>query len=323
MKMNTAGFSWNDLLAQYRMSLEAANRSPRTIEWYMDILQHFFLGYLGSRNIIKPINEIGREEVRTYVKHLQGSKRWPNKTHSTKDYGKLSPFTIQGKVRALKAFWSWLFREEHIKSNPLADYGLPSVPQNLIVVLEKEQIKILLNTIDKYTPVGSRNYCILLLLIDTGLRISELTCIKLIDINFTQSYVKVVGKGQKERMVPFYSLTRKELTKYINRYRPNLCSIDSSYLFPTKDGDNISVNSVQQMIKRLAITAGLNIKCHPHIFRHTCATMFLARGGSPVILKEIMGHESFQTTQKYIHLQPEDLRKQHMRYSPVAYLFED
>ena len=191
------------------------------------------------------------------------------------------------------------------------------------MVLKKEQNKILRNNIDIYTPVGSRNYCILFLLIETGLRISELTCIKLIDINFIQSDVKVVGKGRKERMVPFSSLTRKDLTKYINRYRPNLCSIDSSYLFPTKDGDNISINSVQQMIKRLAITAGLNIKCQPHLVRHTFATMFLARGGSPVILKEIMGHESFQTTQKYIHLQPEDLRKQHMRYSPVAYLFED
>ncbi len=125
-------------------------------------------------------------------------------------------------------------------------------------------------------------------------------------------------------MVPFSSLTRKELTKYINRYRPNLCSIDSSYLFPTEDGDNISVSCVQQMIRRLAIKAGLiNVKCHPHIFRHTSGTMFLARGGSPAVLKEIMGHESFQTTQKYIHLQPEDLQKQHMRYSPVAYLFED
>ena len=111
--------------------------------------------------------------------------------------------------------------------------------------------------------------------------------------------------------------------KYIKRYRLSLCGIDSSYLFPTKDGDDISVNCVQQAIRRLALKAGMqNVKCHPHIFRHTFATMFSVKGGSPEILQLIMGHESFQTTQKYLHPQPQDLRKQHIKYSPVADLFE-
>jgi integrase/recombinase XerD len=195
----------------------------------------------------------------------------------------------------------------------------------MIVILEKEQIIQLLKVIDKYTPLGARNYTILLLLLDTGLRISELTRIKMVDINSTQGYIQVMGKGQKERMVPFSTFTRKELMKYINRYRLHLCGIDSSYLFPKKDGDNISVNGVQQMIKRLASKAGLkkNVKCHPHIFRHTCATMLRARGCSPEILQLIMGHESFQTTQKYVHPQPQDLRRQHIKYSPVRDLFQE
>ena len=194
----------------------------------------------------------------------------------------------------------------------------------MIVILEKEQLIQLLKAIDKYTPLGARNYTILLLLIDTGLRISELTRIKMTDITLTQGYIKVIGKGQKERLVPFYTRTKKELIRYIKLYRPSLCGIDSSYLFPTKDGDNISVNCGQQMIKRLASKAGLkNVKCHPHIFRHTCATMLRARGCSPEILQLIMGHESFQTTQKYLHPQPQDLRKQHIKYSPVADLFKE
>jgi len=276
------------------------------------------------RELEKPITELGREEVRDYIRYMQNSKRWPKRMHQGKDPGRLSPFTIQGRVRALKAFWSWLHREGHIDTNPLADLSLPKVPKNMIVTLEKEQIIRLLKAIDKHTPLGARNYTILLLLIDTGLRISELTCIKMTDINLTQSCVKVVGKGQKERIVPFSALTRKDLTRYINSNRLNLSRIDSSYLFPTKDGDNISVNCLQQMIKRLAIKAGLNnVKCHPHIFRHTFATMFSVKGGSPEILQLIMGHESFQTTQKYLHPQPQDLRKQHLRYSPVTDIFGD
>jgi len=234
------------------------------------------------------------------------------------------PKSVEGRIRTLKAFWSWLHREAHIDSNPLAGLPLPKVPKNRIVILEKEQIIQLLRAIDKYTPLGARNYTILLLLIDTGLRISELTCIKITDINLTQGYVKVIGKGQKERIVPLSTYTRKELMKYIKRYRLSLCGIDSSYLFPAKDGDNISVNSVQQAIRRLAQKVGMqNVKCHPHIFRHTFATMFSVRGGSPEILQLIMGHESFQTTQKYLHPQPQDLRKQHLRYSPVTDLFGD
>jgi len=311
------------LLNEYKLSLDTANRSQKTISWYMDILHDFFFNYLQSRGIIKPITELRREEVRGYIQHMQNSKRWPKRVYQDSDPGKLSPFTIQGRIRALKAFWSWLHREAHIDSNPLAGLPLPKVPKNMIDILEKEQIIQLLRAIDRYTPLGARNYIILVLLIDTGLRISELTSIKMTDIDLTQGYVKVIGKGQKERIVPFSTYTRKELMKYTKRYRLSLCGIDSSYLFSTKDGDNISVNCVQQAIRRLALKAGMqNVKCHPHIFRHTFATIFSAKGGSPEILKLIMGHESFQTTQKYLHPRPQDLRKQHIKYSPVADLFE-
>ncbi|MFC2000958.1 tyrosine-type recombinase/integrase [Chloroflexota bacterium] len=311
------------LIEEYTLNLEAGNRSQKTISWYLDILDNFFFKYLPSQEIIKPIDKLGREEVRSYIKHLQSSNRWPNRVHQDREYGKLSLFTIQGKIRALKAFWGWLFKEEHIDSNPLAGLPLPKVPKNMIVILEKERIIQLLKAIDQYTPLGARNYMILLLLIDTGLRISELTRIQMTDITLTQGYIKVIGKGQKERPVPFSTLTKKELIRYIKLYRPSLCGIDSAYLFPVKDGEHISVNSMQQAIRRLAQKAGMqDVKCHPHIFRHTFATMFSVKGGSPEILQLIMGHESFQTTQKYLHPQPQDLRKQHIKYSPLADLLE-
>ena len=311
------------LIEEYKLNLEAGNRSQKTISWYLDILDNFFFKYLPLERIIRPIDKLGREEVRSYIKHLQGSNRWPNRVHQDKDFGKLSPFTIQGKIRALKAFWGWLFKEEHIGSNLLAGLSLPKVPKNMITILEKEQIIQLLKSIDKHTPLGGRNYMVLLLLIDTGLRISELTCIKMADVNLTKGILRVVGKGEKERPVPFSTLTKKELIRYIKLYRPSLCGIDSAYLFPVKDGEHISVNGMQQAIRRLAQKAGMqDVKCHPHIFRHTFATMFSVKGGSPEILQLIMGHESFQTTQKYLHPQPQDLRKQHIKYSPLADLLE-
>jgi len=286
-------------------------------------LQHFFFSYLESRNITKPINELGREEIRTYVQYLQSSRRWPNRVNNNKDYGKLSEFTIQGKVRAIKAFWSWLLSEGDIDINPLVNFNLPTVPKNLIVILSKVQLNQLLKAIDRYTLIGARNYCILLLLLDTGLRVSELVRISLNDLDLAQRYIRVTGKGQKQRIVPIHRIAKKELTKYINRYRPGLCEIESVYLFPVKDGEHISINCVQQLVRRLAMKAGLqNIRCHPHIFRHTFATSFLAKGGSSAALQEILGHESSQTTSKYVHLQPEDLRRQHNQYSPLEDLFD-
>ncbi|MFC1979700.1 tyrosine-type recombinase/integrase [Chloroflexota bacterium] len=147
---------------------------------------------------------------------------------------------------------------------------------------------------------------------------------KMADVNLTKGILRVVGKGEKERPVPFSTLTKKELVRYFKLYHPSLCGIDSAYLFPVKDGEHISVNSIQQAIRRLAQKAGMqDVKCHPHVFRHTFATMFSIKGGSPEILQLIMGHESFQTTQKYLHQQPQDLRKQHLRYSPVTDIFGD
>ncbi len=192
----------------------------------------------------------------------------------------------------------------------------------MIKTLSKDVLKQLFNAIDKNNPVGARLYCILLLLIDTGARISEVAGVLMSNLHLQECTVLVVGKGQKERLLPFSPLTRKELINFIKRYRSSLCQSESIYLFPRKDGSHVTVNSIQQAIRRLAAKAGLqDIRCYAHLFRHTFGTRYIAKGGSELILKEIMGHESMVTTQKYTHFQPEDLQKHHWKYSPINDLF--
>ncbi len=310
------------LLGEYKLSLEAANRSRKTISWYLDILNDFFSNYLPLQEMAKPITELGRKEVESYVRHMQNSKRWPKRLHPEKDPVSLSPFTIQGKVRALKAFWGWLYNQGYIETNPMVKYPLPKVPKNVIKTLTIEQIKSFLKAIEKHTSVGARNYCITLLMIDNGMRISEAVAIRTASLDLSKCRVKITGKGQRERIVPFTKITRRELLKYIEHHRNNLCKLDSPYLFPANDGDHVSIKSIQQAIGRLSKKAGLDgIKCHPHIFRHSFATLFLSKGGQLSTLKDIMGHESMQTTQKYVHFLPEDLQKLHWNYSPVEDLF--
>lgn len=312
--------SYSELLDTYYLQLEVFGRSIKTISWYKEILTRYFT-FLKSHGLLKPIDVLGGGELTEYIHYLQKSTKWPNSKY-IKEKGNLSPFTIAGHVRAVKAFWGWLVEGGYIEKNRLVKFQIPKVPKPMVKILSSEQIKKLLSVIDKHTAKGFRNYSIIMLLLDTGLRISELVGIKMVDLNIVKGLGKVTGKGQKERVVSFSNRTRKELQKYIKYFRQESCSQESIYLFPEAGGGHISVNSIQQALRRLSEKAGLqDIKCHPHMFRHTFATMFLAKGGSDTVLKELMGHESFQTTQKYVHLQPQDLKKQHMKYSPVVDIF--
>ncbi len=317
--LSPEGIQVNSLLGTYNLHLVAGNRSEKTRSWYEQILTKYF-AFLESTGVVKPITELSQTELKSYILDLQQRKRWPNNKH-THDEKPLSPHTIAGHVRAIKAFWSWLFNEEYITSNPLAEFPLPKVPQNIIKILTVADMKKLLNAVDRSTPAGDRLYCVLLLLIDMGARISEVVNIKIPDVNLSQCLVRVIGKGMKERIIPFQSITRKALLKYMDNSRPHISTVESDYLFPTKYGERISVNSVQQALRRLGKKLGFS-SCHPHLFRHTFATLFIANNGSPPILKEIMGHSSFQTTEKYIHPKTEDLQKQHKLYSPLTDMFK-
>jgi len=320
--INLTNLSVAELLGHYRLHLEASNKSQKTVKWYLDILYRFF-DFLELNNLMKTVDELNKEALEAYIIHRKTAKRWANNLHiKEENKGGLSPYSIQGDVRAIKAFWSWLLYQGYMENNALAKFPLPKVPKTIIKTLTIEQIRLLLKTIDKNSPVGARNYCILMLLIDSGMRISEVTGIQIADLKLSKCLVKIIGKGQKERVIPFSHFTSKELLRYIKYYRSDLCKLESPYLFPVSHGHHVRVNSIQQAIKRLAKKAELyDIKCHPHIFRHTFATMFLAKGGNAVVLKDIMGHESIQTTQKYVHLLPEDLQRQHWQYSPVGDLF--
>ena len=314
-------YSLEELVNDYYLDLEAANRSSKTISAYTYTLTRL-ISFLKSQKLMKPVDKLGTKEITTFIRHLQNSKKWPNGLQYRKDYGRLSPFTIQRYARDIKAFWGWLHNQGHIKSNFLAKYPLPKVPKNVIKTLTIEQIRLFLKAIDKHTSVGARNYCITLLMIDNGARISEVVAIQLTDLYLSRCRVKITGKGQKERIVPFTKITRRELLKYIEHHRKNLCKLDSPFLFPANDGDHVSIKSIQQAIGRLSKKVGLDgIKYYPHIFRHSFATLWLAKGGQLSTLKEIMGHESIQTTQKYVHFLPEDLQRHHWNYSPVQDLF--
>lgn len=308
------------LLDEYRFSLMTLNRSPKTISWYLQILRRY-LRFLEFNSLHKPIQLLGTQELKAYIAYLQNAIRWADNPNVTKSAGKLSPFSIQGHVRAIKAFWGWLLREGHVEYNRLAKFPLPKVPDCPARVLSTDQITRLLGAIDRLSLKGLRNHTMILLLVDTGLRVSELVNIKLEDIDLEHRLIRVCGKRQKVRSVPISNITKKQLVHYITHARSHICPGNSAYLFPNADGTPISVNCVQQLLHRLALKVGFsNIRCSPHVLRHTFATLSVANGANVFVLKEIMGHSSLITTLKYTHLQPHDLCIHHSGLSPVVNL---
>jgi site-specific recombinase XerD len=308
------------LLAEYRLSLEAMNRSCKTIPWYVEILQRYF-AFLDSNSLLKPIQQLATHEIKLYILHLANANRWANHPNVKKAKGKLSPYSVQGHVRAIKAFWGWLEREGYIASNPLAKLPLPKVPDKPVSILSSEQINKLITQIDRSTPKGARYYAILFLLLDTGIRVGELVSIRIEDLDLQHGCVHVLGKGHKFRSVPISKLTQKELMRYVHHFRVHLCPTESPYLFPRENTTSISANSVQQFLHRLANKAGLKgVRCSPHVFRHTFATQSIANGANVFVLKDIMGHSTLATTMKYVHLQLHDLQIHHAKFSPLTTL---
>jgi integrase/recombinase XerD len=309
-----------DLLHDYRLSLKALGRSDKTLSSYFDVLFKYF-PFLQSHGLIKPLNELGRRDLNAYLLHLQTCVPWPNRTMNRVDHNTLSPFTIQDHVRTIKACWGWALREGYIDKNPLEKFPLPKVPKTILKIITPEIFAQLLALIDRATPIGAQRYCILLALYDGGERISEILGSLTENVDFNLGFIRVLGKGNKERDVPLSRLTIREIRHYAREFRPKICQVDSPYLFPREDGTPVSINCIQQFMRRLAKQSGIaGLKLHPHLLRHTFGTQFIVNGGNVFYLKDIMGHSVLTTTLKYTHLQSEDLRREHAKFSPVGNL---
>lgn len=323
-KKNTNYFQYSpeELLDDYQECLEAGNRSQKTISGYLDSLRGFFK-FLKENNLHKPISKLGRDELRKYALRLRSAGKWANHPHiKMRGKGQLSPYTIEVYIKDIKIFWSWLCKEGHVKNNPLATFPLPKVPKRIVPTLSCDQVKKLLAGTDKARPVGVMRYCMLLLLYDTGMRVSELVNLKIDDLDLKHKVIKVTGKGSKQRLLPISRFTKKAISKYLSHDLDDLCRTDSPYLFPSPDGEAFAINSIEQFFRRLALKCGFSgVKCTPHTFRHSFATKYIANGGNLETLRIILGHESILTTVKYTHLDISDIQKQHTKFSPVNELF--
>lgn len=255
--------------------------------------------------------------LRQCVQHLLNNPieikgRVPDNGH------KLSVNTVKGYIRVWKAFFNWCYQEELIEVNPVTRLKHPKATKKIIPAFTQEHIEKMLSTCDTHTDIGFRDYVILLLLLDTGMRVSELASLRVEDVNLHGCYVKVFGKGRKEREIGIYPEMAKLLWKYIHKYRKPV-DPDEKALFLGREG-SLKAASVQSVIKKIKRRSGLDdVKVSAHVFRHTFAKMYLEHGGEVFKLSREMGHSSVQVTKIYLEdFGSTEARKEHNSYSPLA-----
>lgn len=228
-----------------------------------------------------------------------------------------SGYTVNCYLRSIRAFFSWLVSEGTIAQSPFDRVKIPRPPRKVIPAFSQHQIRQLLAAVDFSKAEGYRDYVIILTLLDTGLRVSELCSLRLSNLWLEDGVLKVTGKGNKERLVPIGRQIQRVLWCYISRHRPEPAMSNSDLLFLTK-GRALTKDRAEKVIAHYGKKAQLTgIRCSRHTLRHTAAITFLRNGGDVFSLQRMLGHSSLEMTRRYCDIADMDVKKAHMTASPV------
>ena len=244
------------------------------------------------------------EQLKTFVAHLY-------------DLG-LSARSQARIISGIKQFYRFLLLEQYLTADPSELLEQPRLGKKLPEVLEIDEIDNMLAAIDLSKPEGSRNHAMIETLYSCGLRVSELIHLRFADLYFDEGFIRVIGKGNKERLVPVSESVEKEIKAYQNSIRAQLPIQPGheQFVFLNRRGAQLTRVMVFTIIKQLAAQIGLKKNISPHTFRHSFATHLIEGGANLRAVQEMLGHESITTTEIYTHLDQRFLRKAILNYHP-------
>lgn len=288
-------------------------KSYNTIKSYKkDILQ--FIEYIDKNEGIKDFDEVEIITFRSFIAYLNSDSN-ENDEKSSSSVGKRS---INRKISALRTFFKYLNEQEIVKNNKVGYISMPKFEKGLPTVLNKDdidKIRAVINT-DKIT--GVRDRLIVELLYSSGIRASELIDMSEHMINMSEREIRVIGKGNKERITFFSQNAEKWLKHYINLKKRDYKNYDSSVIFVNSRGEKLNSRSLRRLITDYAKKADINKEVTPHVFRHSFATTLLNKGVDIRYLQELLGHSSISTTQIYTHVSKALLREVYMSAHPLV-----
>ena len=261
-----------------------------------------------------------RRDLNTYLQFLETKKiNYETITHlEITDFlwhlktSNFKPRSIYRMIESIRQFYKFLIAENFIKTDPTIYLTAPKLDLILPDILTNEEVTKLLNSVSESDNISIRNRAMLELLYATGLRVSELISLKFSNIDIEECFVKIFGKGNKERLVPFGQKAQLYLKRYL-RVRKNT---KSEFIFLTRLNKPISRIEFWRQLKQIALQAGIMKNITPHTLRHSFATHLLTGGADIRFVQEMLGHSSISTTQIYTHISQERLKEQHKKYHP-------
>jgi len=295
---------WKDYLRDYQLYLKIERGlSANSVESYSRDIQKL-IGFLVENDIQISAIAITDDTVQQFIYQI------------SKEVNARSQSRI---ISGLRSFFDYLIFEKYRTDNPTSLLETPKIGRKLPDTLSLKEIDLLISQIDLSTPEGERNRAMLETLYSCGLRVTELITLLISDLFFDEGFIKVTGKGDKQRFVPINIETQKYINIYIKEIRTHIKVKKGSEdtLFLNRRGKQLTRNMVFIIIKELAIKAEIDKKVSPHTFRHSFATHLLENGADLRSIQQMMGHESITTTEIYMHLDKSFLKgvieKYHLR----------
>ena len=299
-----------NLIDMFASAKEVENKSKATIKWYRHMLLKY-VEFIGGGAKLSDLNLVA---ARQFIASLQARDvRYSTHPMLPEQKGGLSPHSIHGYVRTLRVFSAWLFSEGFTPTDVLSKLKRPKLPDTLIEVLSDTEINTVLKSLNPGTHMGSRLQAIFLLLLDTGIRAQELCTLTLDHLDLQEGRIKVRGKGNKERIVPFGAVTKKALIRYTQLFRVDG---DTNLVFTTNEGTGFTYTALAHALARLGKRCDIP-RLHAHLLRHSFACRYLMNGGDLMTLKLIMGHVDISTTSLYLKLTNDNVMTKYHAFSPV------
>lgn len=307
LNANMPGFvndDFEDNVLAFLRSRRAANRSDETITYYREELTAF-------RNALEVQN------VSTRLQRITGDIITENFIEYSLDVRKVTYTTVATRLRAVRAFFNWAVTRGVIEYSPMRDIVISNAKTPDIETFSREQFREILRQPNLETFVGLRDYTMMIVMLETGVRVRELVDIDVDHIRWADSQIALHGKSGHVRLVPFQANTRRALKRYLKARGAS--PVDS--LFITQDDGKLSRRGVQGRISKYGRMSGItNVRCSPHTFRHTFAKMCVQNGANLFELQKLLGHSTLEMVRVYVNLFSTEVVEAHRKFSPIENL---
>jgi len=292
----------NKILSKYFDYLESKSLSDNTLKNYFRDLIDYFI-YLKLNNL-SPTKSIEPNHIRKMLSFL-----------IDKGFSKVS---ISRKISAIKSYITFLEKFNYSKNNYSELISIPKKSKSLPKVMTKKEVSQLIKHVEMNTKKNLRDDALIELLYSTGLRVSEVANLKLKDINLKKSEIKILGKGNKDRIVIFNNKSKEKIIRYLKNDKRYI-SIKTEALFQNKFKEALSTRSIQRILKKYLNFSGINSKYSTHTLRHTFATHLLEGGADIKVIQQLMGHSSPETTKIYTHVSSSTLKNVYNNSHPRSF----